>query len=66
MSAQHIVEEFLADVRKFNKAVDSPSGDAEVDAACAMRDSALAMARELSTRDPQTAKLLEGFDPEKE
>jgi hypothetical protein len=66
MSAQHIVGEFLADVRKFNTAMDGPSGGAEVDAACAMRDSAIAMVRELSARDPQSAKLLEGFDSEED
>lgn len=62
MSEKQILEEFLEDVRKFNEAMDGPSGDAEVDAACAMRDSAIAIAQVLSARDPQITKLLEDFD----
>jgi hypothetical protein len=64
MSAQEIVREFLGDVRKFNKAMDGPSTDAEVDAACAMRDTAMVMAGELSALDPRVAELLTAFDSE--
>jgi hypothetical protein len=64
MSAQAIVIEFLGDVRKFNKAMDGPSTDAEVDAACTMRDTAMAMAGELSALNPRVAELLAAFDSE--
>ncbi|HEY5056364.1 MAG TPA: hypothetical protein VII58_09400 [Acidobacteriaceae bacterium] len=64
MSAQQIVKEFLGDVREFNKAMDGPSGDAEADAACAMRDTAIAMAQVLGMQDPEIASLLAAFDSE--
>ena len=44
--------------------MDGPSTDAEVDAACAMRDTAMVMAGELSALDPQIAELLAAFDSE--
>jgi hypothetical protein len=64
MRTQYIVREFLDSVRKFNQAMDGLSGDLEVDAACTMRDSAMAIARELSERDTQVGELLAAFDSE--
>jgi hypothetical protein len=61
---QALAIEFLATVRTFNQAMDGPSTDAEVDAACAMRDSAIELLRELGSRDTHAAKLLKEFESE--
>lgn len=64
MSTQYVVKEFLDSVRNFNQAMEGPSWDEEVDAACTMRDSAMAMALILSERESQVAELLAAFDSE--
>jgi len=66
MDTEQTAREFLEAVRDFNKAMDGPSGDAETQAACNMRDSALAGFRELGARDIQVAKLLQDFDSEED
>ena len=64
MSVIDAASDFLGDVHNFNNAMDGPSGDAENDMACKMRDSAIAVLREFGAQDTQVAKLLEVFDPE--
>jgi hypothetical protein len=66
MSVIDTANEFLGDVRNFNKAMDGPSGDAENETACKMRDSAIAVLREFGAQDSQVSRLLQGFDSEED
>jgi hypothetical protein len=54
--------EFLRAVKKFNQAMEGPSTDAEVDAACAMRDCALAILEEGSTANHSLRALMAEFE----
>jgi len=66
MSVIDAASDFLGDVHNFNNAMDGPSGDAENDMACKMRDSAIAVLREFGAQDSQVSRLLQGFDSEED
>jgi hypothetical protein len=58
--------ELLGSIKKFNTAQTGDSGDAEIDAACEMRDAALAFMLKVSERGVELAELIDNTDIEAE
>jgi len=56
------VSELLKAIDRFNEALDEPSGDAESDAACKMRDAAMAVLGEAVAGEASLEALLLQFE----
>jgi hypothetical protein len=66
MSIQGTVADFLEDVRTFNRAMDAPFGDVEIDAACKMRDSAILMLRRIGANDAYVTTALHEYESDQD
>jgi hypothetical protein len=66
MNMQEMATDFLENVRAFNIAMDGPSGDEEIDAACRMRDSAISLLREFAAGEGPLAMALAKFEHEED
>lgn len=52
----------MREIKNFERAMDGPSTDAEVDAACAMRDAALEVLREAVAQAAYIEPMLQKYD----
>ncbi len=52
-------------IKKFERAMDGPSADAEVDAACAMRDAALEVLGEAAAEREDLKAMLRNYEEER-